>query len=67
MRKHTMLDFVLINKDGLVSKLKGNLGCSDQKMMEFKILSIQEGMQQACFKRADLEIFRELLGQSDMG
>ena len=35
-----MLDLVLTSKEGLVGnvKLKGNLGCSDHEMVEFKIL-----------------------------
>ncbi|KAF1487044.1 hypothetical protein FQV17_0000336, partial [Megadyptes antipodes antipodes] len=39
MRRGAMLDLVLTNKEGLVGnvKLKGSLGCSDHKLVEFKI------------------------------
>ena len=35
-----MMDFVLTNKEGLVgnAELKGSLSCSDQEIVEFKIL-----------------------------
>ncbi|GAB0184054.1 hypothetical protein GRJ2_000870700 [Grus japonensis] len=40
MRRGAMLDLILTNKEGLVGdvKLKGSLGCSDHKMVEFRIL-----------------------------
>jgi len=39
-RRDAMLDLVLTHKKGLLGnvKLKGSLGCSDQEMVEFKIL-----------------------------
>ena len=39
-RRGVMLDLVLTNDEGLVGsvKLKGNLGCSDHEMVEFKIV-----------------------------
>jgi len=40
MRRGTMLDFVLTNKEGWLGsvKLKGSLGCSDSKIVEFRML-----------------------------
>ena len=64
-----MLDLVLTNKKGLVSnvKLKGNLGCSDHKMVQFKILraskTVLNKLATLDFRRADFELFRELLGR----
>ena len=69
MRKGAMLDFVLTNEEGLVSnvKLKGSLGCSDHKMVEFKILRVSKRVCSKLatldFRRADFELFRELLGR----
>ena len=42
MRKGAMLDLVLTNEEQLVrsAELKGSLGCSDHKMVEFKILRV---------------------------
>ena len=39
-RKGALLDLVLTNKEGLVEDVKvgGRLGCSDQEMVEFRIL-----------------------------
>ncbi|GAB0205450.1 hypothetical protein GRJ2_003010600 [Grus japonensis] len=68
-RRGAMLDLLLTNKEGLVGdvKLKGSLGCSDHKMMEFKIL---RAARKACsklttldFSRADFGLFRDLLGR----
>ena len=60
-----MLDLGPTNKEGLVSnmKVKGSAGCSDHEMVEFKTLRVSKT---ACskldFRRADLELFGELLG-----
>ena len=68
-RKGTLLDLILTNKEGLVSnvKLKGNLGCSDHKMVQFKILraskTVLNKLATLDFRRADFELFRELLGR----
>ncbi|GAB0182655.1 hypothetical protein GRJ2_000730800 [Grus japonensis] len=53
-RRGAMLDLVLTNKEGLVAnwKLKGSLGCSDHKMVEFKILK--------AVRRAHFGLFRDL-------
>ncbi|GAB0175856.1 hypothetical protein GRJ2_000050800 [Grus japonensis] len=39
-RRGAMLDLILTNKEGLIGdvKLKGSLGCSDDEMVEFRIL-----------------------------
>ena len=69
MRKGAMPDLVFTNEGGPVSnaKLKGSPGCSDHKMAEFKILRISKrvGSQLVTldFRRADFELFRELLGR----
>ncbi|GAB0206807.1 hypothetical protein GRJ2_003146300 [Grus japonensis] len=69
MRRGAMLDLVLTNKEGLVGdvKLKGSLGCSDHKMVEFRIL---RAVRRACsklttldFRRADFGLFGDLLGR----
>ncbi|GAB0195099.1 mitochondrial enolase superfamily member 1 [Grus japonensis] len=51
MRRGAMLDFILTNKEGLEGdvKLKGSLGCSDHKMVDFR--------------RVDFGLFRDLLGR----
>ncbi|GAB0182547.1 hypothetical protein GRJ2_000720000 [Grus japonensis] len=68
-RRGAMLDLILTNKEGLVGdvKLKGSLGCSDHKMVEFRIL---RAARRACsklttldFRRADFGLFRDLLGR----
>ncbi|GAB0205782.1 hypothetical protein GRJ2_003043800 [Grus japonensis] len=68
-RRGAMLDLVLINEEGLVGdvKLKGSLGCSDHKMVEFRIL---RAARRVCsklttldFRRADFDLFRDLLGR----
>ncbi|GAB0179392.1 cAMP-dependent protein kinase inhibitor alpha [Grus japonensis] len=64
-----MLDLVLTNKKGLVGnvKLKGSLGCSDHKMVEFKILRAARRAHSKLatldFRRADFGFFRDLLGR----
>lgn len=63
-----LLGLVLTNKEGLVRgvKAKGSLGCSNQEMVEFKVLC---GKSKAIiriatqdFKRAIFELFKDLLG-----
>jgi len=64
-----MLDLVLISKEGLVGnvKLKGCLGCSDHKMVDFKILRAARRAHSKLttldFRRADFGLFRDLLGK----
>ena len=64
MRKGAMLDLVLTNEEQLVrsAELKGSLGCSDHKMVEFKILRVSK---RVCskfatldYRRADFELLR---------
>ncbi|PKU39832.1 dtw domain-containing protein 2 [Limosa lapponica baueri] len=62
-------DLVLTNKEGLLRnmKLKGSLGCSNHKMVEFKILraarSVHSRLTILDFMRADFGIFRDLFGK----
>ena len=64
-----MLDLVLTNEEGLVNnvKLKGSLGCSDHRMVEFKILRESKRMHSKLatldFRRADFDLFRELFSR----
>ena len=64
-----MLDLVLTNEEGLMSnmKFKGSVGCSDQEMVEFKTLRVSKRALSKLvaldFRRADFELFRELLGR----
>ncbi|GAB0205350.1 hypothetical protein GRJ2_003000600 [Grus japonensis] len=68
MRRGAMLELVLTNKEGLVGdvKLKGSLGCSDQEMVEFKILRAvrraHSKLTTLDCRRADFGLFRGLLG-----
>ncbi|GAB0187677.1 hypothetical protein GRJ2_001233000 [Grus japonensis] len=68
-RRGAMLDLVLTNKEGLVGdvKLKGSLGCSDHKMVEFKILRAvrraHSKLTTLDFRRADFGLVRNLLGR----
>ncbi|GAB0208807.1 mitochondrial enolase superfamily member 1 [Grus japonensis] len=68
-RRGAMLDLVLTNKEGLVGnvKLKGSLGCSDHKMVEFKILrAVRRALSKLTtldFRRAGFGLFRDLLGR----
>ncbi|GAB0193896.1 hypothetical protein GRJ2_001854900 [Grus japonensis] len=68
-RRGAMLDLVLSNKEGLVGdvKLKGSLGCSDHEMVEFKIpravRRVHSKLTALDFRRADLGLFRDLLGR----
>ncbi|GAB0183953.1 mitochondrial enolase superfamily member 1 [Grus japonensis] len=69
MRRGAMLDLILTNKEGLVGdvKLKGSLGCSDHKMVEFRILRAARRAHSKLtildFRRADFGLFRDLLGR----
>ncbi|GAB0207924.1 hypothetical protein GRJ2_003258100 [Grus japonensis] len=69
MRRGAMLDLVLTNKEGLVGdvKLKGSLGCSDQEMVEFRILRAARRAHSKLttldFRRADFGLLRDLLGR----
>ncbi|GAB0204681.1 hypothetical protein GRJ2_002933700 [Grus japonensis] len=65
-RRRTMLDLIRTNKEGLVGdiKLKGSLGCSDHEMVEFRILrTARSKLTTPDFRRADLGLFRDLLGR----
>jgi len=68
MRRGEMLDLILTNKEGLVGNvmLKG-LGCSDHKMVEFKILRAagraHSKLATPEFSRADFGLLRYLLGR----
>ncbi|GAB0179892.1 hypothetical protein GRJ2_000454500 [Grus japonensis] len=68
-RRDAMLDLILTNKEGLVGdvKLKGSLGCSDRKMVEFGILRAarraHSKLTALAFRRADFGLFRDLLGR----
>jgi len=67
MRRGAMLDLVLTNKEGLVGnvKVKGSLGCSDHRMVEFKILRavrrVHSKLATLDFRRADG--LKDLLGR----
>ncbi|GAB0207747.1 hypothetical protein GRJ2_003240400 [Grus japonensis] len=73
MRRGAMLDLILTNKEGLVGdvKLKGSLGCSDHEMVEFRILRAARRANSKLttldFRRADLGLFRDLLGRIPWG
>ncbi|GAB0176272.1 hypothetical protein GRJ2_000092400 [Grus japonensis] len=68
-RRGAMLDLILTNKEGLVGdvKLKGSLGCSDHKMVEFRILRavrrVHSKLTTLDFRRADFGLFRDPLGR----
>ncbi|GAB0205231.1 hypothetical protein GRJ2_002988700 [Grus japonensis] len=68
-RRCAMVALILTNKEGLVGnvKLKGSLGCSDHKMVEFKILRAARRAHSKLttldFRRADFGLFRDLLGK----
>ncbi|GAB0205478.1 mitochondrial enolase superfamily member 1 [Grus japonensis] len=69
MRRGAMLDLIFTNKEGLVGdvKLKGSLGCSDHKMVEFRILrAARRALSKLTtlnFSRADFGLSRDLLGR----
>ena len=73
MRRGALLDLVLTNEEGLVRnvKLKGSLGCSDHEMVEFKILRaprrVHSKLAALDFRRADFDLFGDLLGRVPMG
>ncbi|PKU38936.1 hypothetical protein llap_10761 [Limosa lapponica baueri] len=68
MRRGVPLDLVLTNKEGLVGDVKagGSFGCSDHKMVEFRILSKRSRAKSRItnldFRRADFGLFKDLLG-----
>ncbi|GAB0186934.1 hypothetical protein GRJ2_001158700 [Grus japonensis] len=68
-RRGATLDLILTNKEGLVRnvKLRGNLGCSDHEMVEFRILrAVRRALSKLPtldFRRADFGLFRDLLGR----
>ncbi|PKU30746.1 dtw domain-containing protein 2 [Limosa lapponica baueri] len=67
MWRGAMLDLILTNKEGLVGnvKLKVSLGCSDHKMVEFKVLGaarrVHNKLATLDFRRADFGLLRDLL------
>ena len=67
-RRGVLLDLVLKNKEGLVEDWKAgdSLGCSDQEMVEFRILSggsrVVSRIRASDFKRSNFGLFKELLG-----
>jgi len=67
--RSVMLDLVLADKEGLVGnvKVKGSLGCSDHKMVEFKILRAERRVRSKLatldFRRADFGLLRDLLSR----
>jgi len=69
MRRGAMLDLVLTNNEVLVGnvKVKGSIGCSDHKMVEFKILRaarrVRSKLATLDFRRADFGLLRDLLGR----
>ncbi|PKU35594.1 glycerol kinase [Limosa lapponica baueri] len=62
----TLLDLILTNKEGFPGdvKTKGNLGCSDHEMVEFRILRgwsrAKSKITSLDFRRADFGLFRGL-------
>ena len=64
-----MLELVLTNKEGLVGnvKVKDSLGCSDYKIVEFKILRaarrVRKKFATLDFRRADFCLLRDRLGR----
>jgi len=69
MRRGAVLDLVCTSKEELVGnvKLRGSLACSDQEMVEFKILRgakrVHSKLTTLNFRRADFGLFRDLLGR----
>lgn len=67
-----MLHLVLTSKEGQVrnAKLKGSLRCSDHEMVEFRILKAARRAHSKVttldFRRADIGLFRDLLGKSTL-
>jgi len=69
IKRGSMLDLILINKEGLVGnvKLKGRFGCTDHEMVKFKILRAvrraHSKLTTLDFRRTDYGRFRDLLGR----
>ncbi|XP_062425881.1 uncharacterized protein LOC134137198 [Rhea pennata] len=67
-RKGVLLDLALTNREGLVgdTKVGGSLGCSDHKMVEFRMLQERSKatsrIATPVFGRADFGLFRDLIG-----
>lgn len=65
-RRGALLDLTLTNKERLIGdvKVKGCLGCSDQEMVEFRILRRENNAKSRIttldFRRADFGLFRHL-------
>lgn len=64
MRGAMLYALAFTNREGLVGnvELKSSLGCSDQEMAEFKTLMAVRRVQSMNFRRAELDLFRDLLG-----
>ena len=64
-----MLDHVPTKEEGLVSivKLKGSLGCSDHRMVEFKSIGCQRGRAASLLQESRLVTLQRNAWQSDMG
>lgn len=62
-----MLDFILINKKGLLGNISfgGSLGCSDNKMMKIRVPRRQNKAESKiitlAFRKANFDLFRHLL------
>ncbi|KAJ7404860.1 glycerol kinase [Willisornis vidua] len=69
MTRRAVLGLVLNNKEGLLGsvKLKGSFGCSDYKMVEFKILKavrrVHSKLATLDLRRADFGLFGDLFGR----
>jgi len=67
-RKGTLLDLVLMNKEGQVEDVKvgGSLGCSDHEIVEFRILRggsrVISRISTLDFRRANSGLFKDLVG-----
>jgi len=67
-RRGTLLDLVLMNKEGLVEHVNvgGRLGCSDHEMVNFRILGggsrAISRIKTLDFRRANFGLFKEVLG-----
>jgi len=68
MRRGNLLDLALMNKEGLVEDVKAgdSLGCSDHKMVEFRVLHggsrVISRIKTLDFRRANFGLFKDLLG-----
>ncbi|PKU46226.1 pre-mrna-processing factor 17 [Limosa lapponica baueri] len=69
-RRGALLDLVLTNKEGLVEdiKVRGNLGCSDHRKIEFRIVGSMckptSRTETLDFRRANFDLFKKLLGEN---